>query len=42
MPLCLGARIIITRNIATQHGIVNGSMGTLVDMIWLEGESPIT
>jgi hypothetical protein len=34
--LCLkvGARIQLTQNIWVKHGLINGSMGSVVDIVW--------
>lgn len=41
--LCKGARVMTTRNSWTSGGLVNGTMGTIYDIIWDEGiEDPFT
>jgi ATP-dependent DNA helicase PIF1 len=37
MPLCQGCRVMITRNLWTEKGVVNGSAGLLRDIVWLPG-----
>ncbi|CUS11222.1 unnamed protein product, partial [Tuber aestivum] len=34
LRLAIGARLMIRRNLWTQHGIVNGSLGTLRGIVW--------
>ena len=37
LPLCLGARVMLTKNIWTENGLVNGALGTVHDIIWSAG-----
>ena len=40
LQLCLGARVILTRNMWIGAGLVNGSMGTVVNFVWEPGGDP--
>ncbi|KAI3899199.1 hypothetical protein MKW92_016429, partial [Papaver armeniacum] len=38
--LSKGARVMLRKNLSTQYGLVNGSMGTVVDVLYLNGKKP--
>jgi ATP-dependent DNA helicase PIF1 len=42
MYLSIGARIMLTCNLLTQFGLVNGTMGTLIDIVWHPDDDPLT
>ena len=41
VPLCRGARVCLDRNLWTDAGLYNGAMGTVVDIRFAPGESPL-
>ena len=38
--LCRGARVMLTRNLCVKHGLVNGSIGYVSEIIYAEGSRP--
>lgn len=41
LALSIGTRVMLTENIWVEHGLVNGSMGTLYDFVWPESTDPL-
>lgn len=39
--LCRGARVMLTVNLNVTYGLFNGSMGQVVDIIYLNGRTPV-
>ncbi|KAJ3751767.1 hypothetical protein EV360DRAFT_4431, partial [Lentinula raphanica] len=39
LVLARGAKMMLTRNLWQTKGLVNGTLGTLVDIVWKEGSS---
>jgi len=39
LPLCVGARVMLTDNSWTERGLVNGALGTVRSFHWAEGEN---
>lgn len=37
LPLCVGCRVMLTRNLWGDVGLVNGAQGTVYDISWAEG-----
>ncbi|EAQ91836.1 hypothetical protein CHGG_00071 [Chaetomium globosum CBS 148.51] len=37
LPLCVGCRVMLTRNLWAEVGLVNGAQGTVYDISWKEG-----
>ena len=37
LPLCVGCRVMLTRNLWGNVGLVNGAQGTVYDISWAEG-----
>jgi ATP-dependent exoDNAse (exonuclease V) alpha subunit len=37
LPLCVGCRVMLTRNLWADVGLVNGAQGTVHDISWKEG-----
>ena len=40
LELCRGAKIVVTMNLAVEHGIMNGTQGHIVDFIYHAGHNP--
>ena len=40
LQLCEGARVLLTRNLWVEAGLVNGSMGTVKGFVWEQGGDP--
>jgi hypothetical protein len=42
LPLCVGCRVMLTRNLWGNVGLVNGAQGTVYDISWAEGADVLT
>ena len=39
-PVCVGCRVMLTRNIWPEVGLANGALGTVHDISWADGTNP--
>ena len=40
LELAIGAQVLLLHNLAVEHGLMNGSQGTVVDIIFAAGDHP--
>ncbi|OXV10490.1 hypothetical protein Egran_01749, partial [Elaphomyces granulatus] len=40
-PVCVGCRVMLTRNVWTEVGLFNGAQGTVYDIGWALGADPL-